>query len=307
MGEKIVYAPTKTGETRIRKKERVSFITFPALDKFEGRIVNAFSTRKGGFSSGIYKSMNLGLGNDDSRDNILFNYMEFSKAIGINYNNIVISNQQHTTNIRIATEEDRGKGVVRERDYDSVDGFITNEPGVALCLLFADCVPVYLYDPEHEAIGLLHSGWKGTVGEISGKAIKMMAKEYGSRPEALIACIGPSICKDCYEVSSDLFTAFSKVFPAEEMEKIFEPGKDEEHFQLDLWQAIRFTLLRAGVLPENIHTTDLCTNHNPELLFSHRFTKGRRGNLAAVLMLLPEPPEDPELFKNFLPEFRPRR
>ena len=88
------------------------------------------------------------------------------------------------------------------------------------------------------------------------------------------------------------------------MKAIFLPGKDAEHYQLSLWKAIETTLRREGVKPENIHVTDICTCHNPDLLFSHRFTQGKRGNLAAVLMLKPEPPEDPQLFKNLLPTFR---
>ena len=304
---KIKYTPEKNGETRLWKKERVMYITFPALDRFNDRLVNAFSTRKGGFSKGIYKSMNLGLDNGDSKENVLFNYREFSKMIGIRYKNIVISNQKHEDNILIAGEDDRGKGICKERDYESVDGMITNEPGVGLCLLFADCVPVYLYDPKRNAIGLFHSGWKGTVKEISGKGVRMMQKEYGSKPEDLIVCIAPSICKECYEVSSDLYAEFQGVFPEEEMKEIFADGKDSGHFQLDLWKAIQFTLLRNGVQKDNIHVTDICTYHNPDLLFSHRYTHGKRGNLAAVLMLLPEPPEDPQLFKNLLPTLKSLR
>lgn len=304
MALKTVYTPEKTGQTRIWRKEKVCYITFPALEQFEGRITHAFSTRRGGFSKGIYKSMNLGLNTEDARENILFNYRAFTKAIGINYKNIVIASQGHTSNIKIASSQDRGKGVVRERDPEAVDGFITNEPGVALCLLFADCVPVYLYDPVHEAIGLLHSGWRGTVLQISSKGIRMMEEAYGSKPEEMIACIGPSICQDCYETGSDLFREFSEAYSEEEKAAIFRPGKDPEHYQLDLWEAVCITLRKAGVLPENIHVTDLCTCHNPELLFSHRFTNGRRGNLAALFMLQPEPKEDPELLKNFFPEFR---
>lgn len=327
MAEKIVYTPKKNNETVLWRKEKVKYISFEALDRYEDKLVNAFSTRKGGFSKGIYKSMNLGLNNDDKGENVFFNYRAFANAIGINYNNIVISRQEHTTNIRIATEEDRGKGLVKPRDYDAVDGFITNVPGVALCLLFADCVPVYLYDPENEAIGLVHSGWKGTVGQISAKALEMMKEEYGTAPEKVIACIGPSICQGCYEVSEDLYEAFSKEYEEAELNEIFAPGREEvvpadeeeresvqdeeankpvktiKHYQLDLWKAIRITLQRAGVQPENIHVTDICTNHNPDLLFSHRFTNGKRGNLAAVLMLKPEPAEDPQLFKNLLPTF----
>lgn len=303
MVRKVIYTAEETGETRVRKKDRVSFITFPALEQYEGKLVHAFSTRKGGFSRGIFRSMNLGPTRGDDPENVLFNYMEFSKAIGVNHNNLVLINQQHTTNIRILTEADRGKGLVRPKDEEPADGILTNQPGIGLCLLCADCVIVYLYDPENEAIGLLHSGWRGTAGEISAKGIRMMQEEYGSHPENLIACISPSICKDCYEVSGDLYSAFAAVYPEQEMSEIFLPGKDSSHFQLDLWKAVQFTLLRNGVCLRNIHVTDLCTCHNPDLLFSHRFTKGRRGSLAAVLMLLPEPPEDAQLFKNLLPDF----
>ena len=156
---------------------------------------------------------------------------------------------------------------------------------MALCLLYADCVPVYLYDPKNEAIALLHSGWKGTLGQISEKAIRRMEQEYGTRPADIVAVIGPSICQDCYEVSADLYEHFSGEYSDAEMKAIFAPGKDDSHFQLNLWKAIEITLLRAGASPEHIHVTDVCTCHNPELLFSHRYTNGRRGNLAAVLML----------------------
>lgn len=303
MTEKIIYTPQKNNETVLHKKERVRFFSFAALDAFADRVTHAFSTRKGGFSKGMFASMNLSTGSTDEKKNILFNYMEFAKAIGINYKNIVISDQKHTTNLRVVTAADRGKGLLKDRDYEAVDGFLTNEAGVALCLLFADCVPVYLYDPINEAIALVHSGWKGTVGQIAQKAIWQMEKAFGTKAADVIACIGPSICKDCYEVSSDLYDAFAKVYTPEEMQELFLAGKDAQHYQLDLWKAIQITLLKTGVKEAHIHVTDVCTCHNPDLLFSHRFTKGRRGNLAAVMMLQPEPKEDPDLFKNLLPQF----
>ena len=194
-----------------------------------------------------------------------------------------------------------GKRRIRERDYDAVDGLSRMSPAL-LVSAFCDCVPVYLYDPKQEAIGLIHSGWKGTAGKISAKAVRMMGKEYGSRPEDMIACIGPSICQDCYEVSTDLYEVFSKQYDDNEMKDLFHAGKDGNHYQLSLWRAIEITLKQEGVRQERIHTTDICTCHNPELFFSHRYTNGKRGNLAAILMLLPEPPEDPELFKNLLPK-----
>lgn len=301
---KIVYTPNQTKETCLQKKGRVVFITFPALDQFSGRIAHGFSTRKGGVSKGPYKSMNLGLDTGDQRENILFNYMEFTKALGIRYKNLVIPVQKHTTEIRIVSGEDRGQGMTREQNEEPADGLMTNEPGLGLCIRTADCVPVYLYDPENEAIALLHSGWRGTAGQISEKAVGMMQKEYGTDPGKLIACIGPSVCKDCYEVSEDLYSAFSEAYSEREMQDIFSEGKDASHFQLDLWKAISVTLQRAGVASENLHVTDLCTCHNPELLFSYRFQRERRGLNAAVLMLLPEPVEKAKLFKNFLPTIR---
>ena len=285
MKKPIIYTPHQNNETVLREKEGVAYFTFEALDGFSDRLVNAFSTRLGGFSKGIYESMNLGLNHADERENVRRNYAAFAKAIGVSADDFVISDQQHTTNLRIATKADCGKGVTRERDYEAIDGFLCSEPGVALCLLYADCVPVYLYDPKNEAIALLHSGWKGTLGQISEKAIRRMEQEYGTAADDVIAVIGPSICRDCYEVSADLYERFGEEYREAELAEIFAPGKDDVHYQLDLWKSIEITLLRAGTNPKHIHVTDVCTCHNPELLFSHRYTNGRRGNLAAVLML----------------------
>ncbi len=284
----IKYTPEKNNETLLMKNGRVYYFTFNALNNFKN-LKSAFSTRLGGVSKGFYKSMNLGLATEDFKENVLLNYQEFAKAIGINPNNLVITRQSHSTNVKVAKDEDRGKGFNKKRDDEGIDGFVTNIKGIALCILVADCVPVYFYDPVHESIGLVHSGWKGTLGQISKKAISLMQDNFGSKPEDIISVIGPSICQDCYEVSKDLYEQFKAVYSKEEMSKIFLSGKDSEHFQLGLWKAIEFTLLKNGILPKNIHVTDVCTNCNPDLLFSHRFSNGKRGNLAAVLMLGPEP------------------
>ena len=112
---------------------------------------------------------------------------------------MVFSHQTHTANIRKVTKDDWGKGYIKERDYSDVDGLITNEPEVVLTTFFADCVPIFLVDPVKNAIGLVHSGWRGTVGKISQAAILRMQEEYGSRPEDILAAVGPSICQDCYD------------------------------------------------------------------------------------------------------------
>ena len=108
---------------------------------------------------------------------------------------MVLTWQTHTTNIRVVSEDDLGKGVVKERDYRDIDGLLTNMPGVTLVTFFADCVPLYFVDPKHRAVGLAHSGWRGTVNRMGEKMVNAMKREYGSKPEDLICCVGPSICK----------------------------------------------------------------------------------------------------------------
>ena len=185
------------------------------------------------------------------------------------------------------SSDDRGKGILRARDYTDVDGMVTNEPGLILSTFYADCVPLYFVDPVHKAIGLSHSGWKGTVGRIGRVTIETMSREYGTNPEDLICAIGPSICQGCYEISYDVAARFMDEFPDNIDEILYEkePVLGERKFQLNLWRACEVVLMDAGVKPDNIHTTDICTCCNPELLFSHRASHGKRGNLGAFLCI----------------------
>ena len=277
------YTPYKTGETILNKSGDIEYITFKAFEAYP-EILCAFSTRKGGVSSGMFSSMNLGRMELDSRENVLENYNLFARAVGTDCKNFVISDQQHTANIKIVSEEDRGKGLFKDKDYEAVDGFITDKKDVVLCLLFADCVPVFLYDPDRHVISLVHSGWKGTAANISLKAVNIMHEKFGSDPADIISVIAPSICASCYEVSADLYEAFSENFSEDDLEAVFKPEGNGK-FLLDLWKANRIILLKAGLKQENIHITDLCTSCNKEILFSHRALQGKRGNLAGVIML----------------------
>ena len=136
---------------------------------------------------------------------------------------------------------------------------------------------------EYCAIGLSHSGWRGTVNRMGKATIEAMRREYGSRPEELRCAIGPSICQDCYEVSGDVAVEFEQAFAGHENEILI--AKENGKYQLDLWKANEIVLLDAGVLPEHIEITDICTCCNPDLLFSHRASHGKRGNLGAFLCL----------------------
>ena len=268
---------------QVKENNGVTYLTYPSFEKFPD-IVHCFSTRLGGVSQGIFSSMNLSFTRGDEEKAVKDNYRRLSAAVGFSLEDIVTSDQTHTTNVQLVGAEDRGKGVTRPRTYKDVDGMITNVPGVVLCTFYADCVPLYFVDPVHKAVGLSHSGWRGTVGKIGKVTIEKMAEQFGSDPEEIFTAIGPSICQDCYEVSEDVIDMFRANFRESEYDRLFY-AKENGKFQLDLWKANELVLTDAGIRPEHLAVTNVCTCCNPELLFSHRASKGKRGNLAAFIAL----------------------
>ena len=283
MTQKIIK---KTEETVLTVKENrgVTYLSFPILED-TGLVSHAFSTRLGGVSKGDFATMNFSFTRGDDRDDVLENYRRMAVALGVDRERMVLTWQTHTTNVRRVTEEDEGKGIVRDRDYRDVDGLITNIPGVTLVTFYADCVPLYILDPVHRAIGLSHSGWRGTVKRMGEKTLKAMNQAFGTNPGDVIACIGPSICKDCFEVGEEVVEEFRQAFSARHWAELFEPGRKAGKYQLDLWRANQIVFTEAGVDPDKIHTTNICTKCNPEHLFSHRAMAENRGNLAAFLCL----------------------
>lgn len=269
--------------TELMEREGVPFLQYRILQK-EAAVVHGFSTRLGGVSSGDSASMNLSFNRDKSRSAVEENYRRIGKAVGFKPEQAVASHQTHTTNIRLATEQDKGKGVTRPADYTDVDGFITDTPGIMLVTSYADCVPLYFYDKKNQAIGLSHSGWRGTVNRMGKVTLQRMKDAFGTRPEDVICCIGPSICQDCYEVSADVIGQFQESFDEKDLNALYY-RKENGKYQLNLWEANHRILLQEGVPEEQIAMPDICTCCNPELLFSHRASKGRRGNLSAFLML----------------------
>ncbi len=270
-------------ELEIRERDGVCFLAFPALDR-TGVVKHAFSTRLGGVSRGVYATMNFGFTRGDDPAHVIENYHRMAHILGVEMNRMVLSHQTHTVNVRRMTEADAGKGIVKSRDYADVDGLITDVPGLTLVTFFADCVPLYFVDPVRRVIGLSHSGWRGTVKRMGQVTLERMREEYGTDPADAVACIGPSICGDCYEVGGEVVEEFAQAFSTCHHDRIFY-AKSNGKYQLDLWAANRIVLEEAGVKPGNIHVTDICTHCNPQLLFSHRTAGEARGNLAAFLAL----------------------
>lgn len=259
------------------------YLEYP-LFRNTGIVRHGFSTRLGGVSQGCWSSLNLSFDRGDDPEAVRENFRRIGAAIGVKPEDMVLSRQTHTTNVRVMTEQDCGKGMTRERDYTDVDGMITNVPGLCLVTSYADCVPLYFVDPVRKAIGLSHSGWRGTVGKIGKETVRLMEKEFGSDPSDILAAVGPSVCMDCYEVSEDVIRKVREAFDEELWPELFYEKPDGK-YQLDLWKANESIFLESGILPEHIAVTNVCTHCNSQILYSHRTSGNRRGNLCAFLAL----------------------
>lgn len=265
--------------------QELEYLTFPSFEE-SGMVKHLITTRLGGVSSGELATMNLSFTRGDREENVLENYRRVGRVLGCGPEDMAASHQTHTVNIRHVTASDRGKGIVAPRDYDNIDGLMTDEKGIALVTYYADCVPLLFLDPVHRAIGLAHSGWRGTVNRMGKHMMEAMAEAFGSRPAEMIAAVGPSICQACYEVGEEVAEQFLQLFRGRESsDGIVTPGKAEGKYQLDLWQANRLILEEAGIPQRSISVTDICTCHNRDYLFSHRGSDGHRGNLGVFLML----------------------
>ena len=257
------------------------YYSFPAFDGVEG-VRHGFSTRLGGVSEGTYAAMNLSFTRGDDAAAVRENFDRFCAAIGVNADDVVISAQTHTVNVRNVTAADCGRGITRERGYTDVDGLITDQPGVVLCTQYADCVPLFFVDPVKRVVATSHAGWRGTAAGIAAVTVRRMVAEYGCRAEDILAGIGPSIGHCCFEVDSPVYDAFCKV---EVFDDTCYTDNGGGKYHIDLWQVNRRWLLAAGVLPEHITVTDLCTRCHPDLFWSHRKTGDARGSLAAFVAL----------------------
>lgn len=284
-----------SNRARINTSGKVPYLEFPPLSEIPF-VIHGFSTRHGGVSTGMFSSMNLGSGSSPYKDdpaNIKENFIRITDSLGLDPNSLVLSDQVHKTIIRLVDESDRGKGFNSPRDYREIDGLITNKANITLVTKYADCVPLFFVDPINKAIGLSHSGWKGTIGRIGQITVEEMGKAFGSQPQDIIAVIGPSICMDCYEVGEKVAIEFRNAFAS--MGQSNNISKDSlspilktnhrDRFQLNLWEANRRILLDAGLTGDHIHISGVCTSCNSDLLFSHRKSKGKRGSLAAFLAI----------------------
>jgi len=235
-----------------------------------------FTTRRGGVSSEMYRSLNLGAGGGDSPEKVGRNIDILCGAVGIPRESLLAMEQVHSDTVR----------VVRSRVDDAPEGghdaTITDVPGLAVGVLVADCVPILLFDPVKRVVGAVHAGWKGTVTGLAEKAIGEMARECGSEPADVLAAIGPAIGPCCYEVDERVVGPLRERFGDI---KGLVTDKGGGKWLLDLWKTNAALLTSAGLAPGNIVSMGLCTSCNSELFYSYRRDGKRTGRMMGLVVL----------------------
>ena len=267
----------------IRRHGNTPFLVFPSLEE-TGLVHHGFSVREGGVSPGPYASMNLSFTMGDSNENVLENYDRMAQALEVELSQMTSVWQAHTNQVKRVDASDVGKGIIRPKDPEEIDGMVTNLRGVTLVTLHADCLPLYFLDPANNAIGLAHSGWRGTKQAIGIKTLEAMEQAFGSRLEDLLVCIGPGIGRTAFEVGPEVAEAFVELLGAKRASDVLMPLQLGTSM-LDLTLANEMLFLEAGIRPDHLYSADLCTYSRPDLFFSHRRDGSARGSMAAFLSL----------------------
>ncbi len=269
--------------TNINECGGLKYLSFSPLESYKN-LVHGFSTRIGGVSKGYCESLNLGFERGDDESCVWTNIGLLADAAGFNADKIAFPNQKHTNNIRVVDSYE-GLGIKPDKNGYPIDGQVTDIPGVTLFAYGADCTPVYLYDDVHKAIGLCHSGWRGTVNAITCDTVSLMKQQYNTVPKDLIAVIGPSISSKAYEVGADVANEFIGKYGicVDDDSLIVKNGMRQGKYQLDLWQANYINLKNSGLSDSNIYISGICTYSERELMFSHRRDGDKRGVMAAFM------------------------
>ena len=258
------------------------YLTYNSLSEIPF-INHAFSTRLGGVSKGEFSSMNLSFGRGDDDENVIENYRRLCESAGFKYEELTASAQDHHTFVRCVGKENRGVGIYKPRDMQSVDALVTNESGVTLVTYFADCTPLFFVDIKKRVIALAHAGWRGTAAKIGEEVVRTMKEKYGCDVSDIKCAIGPAISKCCYEVDESCCKHFKALKELETEKFIFPKGGGK--YMLDLLEANRQILVKSGIPEKNITVSDVCTCCSSELLWSHRATGGKRGGMAAFMCI----------------------
>jgi polyphenol oxidase len=266
----------------LRRRSGLDVLTWPAFDAFDVDVM--VTTRHGGVSTGSYASLNLGLHVEDSSSDVVENRRRAAAALGNGLADLVFCDQTHGRGVHVVTESDRGRGTLSQADaIPATDALVTADTSVALAIMVADCVPIVLYDPVAHVLAAVHSGWRGTVARVGEAALAAM-RTLGSRPEDVIAGLGPAISPARYQVGEDVKQAAEQGLGEASGSVVRPDGTGKWLF--DLWTANRLMLRDAGVPDDHIHVAAIPTGSDPGLFFSYR-EAGQCGRFAAIAQLRP--------------------
>ncbi|MGM0409935.1 MAG: peptidoglycan editing factor PgeF [Bacillota bacterium] len=254
------------------------------ITEFEKEGAKAFFTTKNkGVSKGKYKSLNLGLHTEDKSINVIKNRKIVAKKLNLNFSSFTTAEQIHGNNVYIVKESDRGKGSLNyNNSIKNTDALITNSSNIVLFSYYADCVPLYFFDPKNKVIALAHAGWKGTLNKIALNVLKKMRLNFSTDIAKCIVAIGPAISKNHYEVDKNLINKFDKEF--KNISQFFV-HKFKDKYLLDLKSLNENILLNNGIYKENLIKSKLCTYENEENFYSYRRDNGKTGRMASIISL----------------------
>ena len=259
-----------------------SFLSIKDWNDRYPNLLAGFTTKNGGVSEFPFQSMNTAFHVHDLDEKVKKNRHILANQLRFPVEKWVGAEQTHEASIVKIDNRYAGLGAL---DYNSAlkatDGLYTKESELLLTLCFADCVPVFFMSPEHRLIGIVHAGWKGTVAGISKSMVDIWERTEGVQPKEIYAAIGPSICQNCYTVDKKVINYLEVIL--EEQTKTAYNQITDNQFQLDLKLANALILQKAGVLPENIMTTDFCTSCDDSFFFSHRRDEGKTGRMMGLI------------------------
>lgn len=282
-----------------RRAEHCAYLTFDHLSAVPG-VAHAVFSRRGGFSTAPYAGLNLAAATGDDPARVARNRSAATAALGLP---LVSVRATHSDRVTVLHREDIPRGTggderpwqerLRERLRQvHADALLTDVPGIALFWAFGDCAPVLLYDPRHRVIGLVHAGWRGTARAIVPRAIAAMRDSFGTRPDELLAGIGPAIGACCYTVGEEVRAAFAAEPLANDNACfVASPATDGTgpRWSLDVARSNERQLLAAGVAPEHLEMLGYCTGCRTDLFYSNRCEPKPSGRFGVALGLRGQP------------------
>ncbi|MGE5328740.1 MAG: peptidoglycan editing factor PgeF [Deltaproteobacteria bacterium] len=257
------------------KKDGIEYLQFKCLLEHSDKLTHCITTKIGEIGN---PSVNHAEASEHTREN----FKMLCDVMELDYHNLVFANQVHEDAVRIVSKEDRGEGILRPRKIEGSDALLTGGLNTALVAFFADCVPVLFYDPERNVIASTHAGWRGTVKKIASKTVQKMVEKFKCNPQNIIACVGPSIGKCCFEVNTPVKDEFERAFGLNNI--IIEPVETGK-FKINLWEANIQQLLEKKLKPENIHSSGICTACNNQILYSYRADGSNTGRNYSLMQL----------------------